>query len=85
MDGIQPEGLRIQELLGRLSREPITEIILAINPTVEGDTTMLYLMEVLRQFPVKVSKLAYGLPMGSDIEYADELTLQKAFQGRAAL
>ena len=85
IDGIHPELLRIKELVERLKTEPITELILAINPSIEGDATMLYLQSVLETFPITITKLAYGLPMGSDIDYADEMTLQKALAGRQKL
>ena len=85
LDGIHPEVLRIQELVERLRSGTFTEIILAINPTVEGDATLLYLNSVLASFQIKTTKLAYGLPMGGDIEYADELTLQQAFHGRTGI
>ena len=82
LDGIHPEMLRIQELVKRIREKHFTEIILAINPTVEGDVTMLYLKDLMAKFKLKVTKLAYGLPMGSEIEYADQMTLQKSSQGR---
>ncbi len=82
LDGIHPELLRINELQRRLSEEPVKEIILAINPTVEGDATILYLSSVLRQYSVTLSQLAYGLPMGANIDYTDEITLRLAFDGR---
>ncbi len=85
IDGIHPEVLRIAELQARLQSESVSEVILAINPTIEGDTTVLYLTKLLKQYPITVSKLAYGLPVGSDIDYADEMTLQKAFQGRTSV
>lgn len=85
LDGIHPELLRINELQHRLKDEPIQEVILAINPTVEGDATILYLSNVLRQFSVTVSQLAYGLPMGANIDYTDEITLRRAFDGRSPI
>ena len=85
LDGIHPETLRIQELMARLKTEPIAELILAINPTVEGEATILYLTHELKGYPVKLTKLAYGLPVGGDIDYADEMTLQRAFQGRVQI
>lgn len=84
LDGIHPELLRLRELVDRLKNKAFSEVILAINPTVEGDATILYLEKLLAPLQVKVSRLAYGLPMGADIEYTDELTLQKAFQGRVS-
>jgi len=85
IDGIYPESLRIQELLNRLSSTSFSEVIFAINPTIEGDATTLYLTKVLERFGILLSKLAYGLPVGSDMDYADELTLQKAILGRSAV
>lgn len=82
IDGIHPELLRIQELMDRIRAATVTELILAINPTVEGDATVLYLQHILKHFPIRITRLAYGLPMGADIDYADDLTLLKAFQGR---
>ncbi len=82
IDGIYPEGLRIRELEVRLRDTGLKEIILAINPTIEGDATSLFLVNLLKPYTIPVSKLAYGLPVGSDMDYADEMTLQKAFQGR---
>lgn len=82
LDGVHPEMLRIKELLERVKLTQFSEVILAINPTVEGDVTMLYLKELLANFKLKVTKLAYGLPMGSEMEYADQITLQKSLQGR---
>jgi recombination protein RecR len=82
IDGIHPEMLRIEELVTRLRTGEVTEIILAINATVEGDTTCLYLSNMLSGLNISISKLAYGLPVGADIDYADELTLQKALTGR---
>lgn len=85
IDGVHPDVLRIKELYQRLDDEPIEEVILAINPTIEGDATVLYLSNTLKQRGVTITKLAHGLPMGSDIDYADDLTLQKAFMGRNVL
>lgn len=85
LEGIHPEMLRVQELVDRLKQGRVSELIFAINSTVEGDTTILYLTQVLRPLGVKLSKLAYGLPMGADIDYTDELTLTKALQGRVEL
>jgi recombination protein RecR len=82
IDGVGPSNLRINELLSRVSTGKVSEIILATNPTVEGDTTALYLQGKLKSMNVKVSRLALGLPMGGDLEYADRLTLARAFSGR---
>jgi recombination protein RecR len=85
IDGIHPETLRIQELIARLKQDAIKEIILAINPTIEGDATILYLSKILEPFQIKLTKLAYGLPIGSNIDYADEITLQKSLLGRTLI
>ena len=85
IDGIHPETLRIKELLDRLNKKNIEEIIFAINPTIEGDATVLYLTQLLTGSQIKLTKLAHGLPMGADIDYADELTLQKALSGRTII
>ena len=82
IDGIGPEQLRVRELLGRLDGEGITEIILCTNPNIEGDATALYLASLLKALPVKVTRIASGLPVGGDLEYADELTLGRALEGR---
>ena len=82
IDGIGPDKLRIRELLARLQPEGIDEIILATNPNIEGDATALYLGSLLKELPVKVTQLASGLPVGGDLEYADEVTLGRALEGR---
>lgn len=85
LDGIGPEDIKLKELLDRLyqSGSPkIEELILALNPTVEGETTILYLQKLLKPLGIKVSRIARGLPVGSDIELADEVTLAKAIEGR---
>lgn len=83
--GIGPETLRMKELVARVEHEGITEIIAATNPTVEGDTTALYLARLLKPLGVMVSRLASGLPVGGDIDYADEITLGRALAGRKEL
>lgn len=85
MDGIGPDDIRVRELLERVHSADIKEIILAINPTVEGEATSMYLTKLLKPFGVKVSRIAFGLPLGSELEYADELTLTKALEGRREL
>jgi recombination protein RecR len=85
IDGIGPEQLRVRELLARLGAEPITEVILCFNPNIEGDATALYLANLLKPLPPKVTRLASGLPVGGDLEYADELTLGRALEGRRPL
>jgi len=82
LDGIGPEELKVKELLQRLSTSSIEEIILAMNPNVEGETTTLYLSRLLKPFGIKVTRIARGLPVGSDLEFADEATLSRAFEGR---
>ena len=82
IDGIGPDQLRIRELLARLEPEGITELILCTNPNIEGDATALYLASLLKVLPVKVTRIASGLPVGGDLEYADELTLGRALEGR---
>lgn len=82
LDGIGPESLRIKELLERVKDSGVREVIVATNPTVEGEATALYLSKVIRPFGVTVTRIARGLPMGGDIEYADVVTLGKAIEGR---
>lgn len=82
IDGIGPEDLRIDSLLRRVREESFHEIILATNPTVEGDTTAVYLAGLLKDLGVSVTRLALGLPVGGDLEYADRLTLARALEGR---
>ena len=85
MEGIGPEQLKIRELLVRLDPENVQEIIVCTNPTVEGDVTALYLARTMRPLAVKVTRIASGLPVGGDLEYADELTLGRALEGRQEL
>jgi recombination protein RecR len=85
LDGIGPDKLRIGELLNRVRRDGARELILAFNPTIEGDTTALYLQKLLKDLDVEVSRLASGLPVGGDLEYADKLTLSRSFRGRTKL
>lgn len=85
LDGIGPEQLSIGKLIERIRLGSIIEVILATNPTVEGDTTALYLQRLLTETGVKVSRLASGLPVGGDLEYADKLTLARSFRGRISL
>jgi len=81
LDGVGPENLRIKELLRRLNKD-VKEVILALNPTVEGEATVIYLTRLIKPLGVKVTRIAYGLPVGSDMDYADEVTLTKSFEGR---
>jgi len=82
LDGIGPEEIKVKELMARLKREGIAEVILATNPTVEGGATALYLTELIKPLGVKVTRIAYGIPMGGEIEYVDAMTLSKALEGR---
>jgi recombination protein RecR len=82
LEGIGPGNLSIGPLLSRLRGTEVRELILAVNPTVEGDTTALYIQKLLRDFDVEVTRLASGLPVGGDLEYADRLTLSRSFRGR---
>ena len=82
LEGIGPDHLRMKELLERLQKEKISEVILANNPTVEGGATALYLVDLIKPLGIKVTRIAYGIPMGSEIEYSDGMTLSKALEGR---
>lgn len=82
LDGRGPDKLSIRELINRVPAENVKEVILAINPTIEGDATVLYLSQLLKPLGPKVSRIAFGLPVGSDLEYADDMTLTKALEGR---
>jgi len=83
LEGIGPEDLRVQELLARIQRGPgIQEIILATNPNLEGEATAMYLERLIKPFGIKLTRLARGLPVGGDLEYADEVTLTRALEGR---
>ena len=85
MDGIGAEDIRIKELLTRLTNEEVQEVILALSPSVEGEATSLYLTKLIKPFGIKLSRIAFGLPVGADLEYADEVTLAKAIEGRREL
>ena len=82
LDGIGPEQLKIRELLVRIEPENVKEVILCMNPNTEGDVTSMYLARILKPLGVKVTRIASGLPVGGDLEYADELTLGRALEGR---
>ncbi len=82
IDGITPDRLKIKELIARVKSGSVQEVIIATNPNTKGEMTAQYIKEVLIPLPVRVSRIAYGLPMGSDIEFADEVTLGKALEGR---
>ena len=81
-DGIKPEDLRIRELLERLGRTGITEVILATNPNVEGEATSMYIQRLISPLGIRVTRLARGLPFGGDLEYADDVTISRALEGR---
>ncbi|MCR8636144.1 MULTISPECIES: recombination mediator RecR [Paenibacillus] len=85
MEGIGPDEIRIADLLKRLSDERVQELILATNPNIEGEATAMYLSRLVRSFGLKVTRIAHGLPVGGDLEYADEVTLTKALEGRREL
>jgi recombination protein RecR len=82
IDGVGPENLRIKELMARLAETTISEVIIATDPNLEGEATATYLTRLIKPLGVKVSRLASGLPVGGDLEYADEITLGRAFEGR---
>ena len=85
IEGVGPEQLRVKELLTRLESEGIVEVILCTNPNIEGEATALYLARLLKALDIKVTRIASGLPVGGDLEYADELTLGRALEGRREL
>ena len=82
LDGIGPEDLKVRELLARLESGDTAEVILATNPNVEGEATAIYLAKLIRPLGVRVTRIARGLPVGGDLEYADQVTLSKALEGR---
>lgn len=82
MDGVGPDGIRIKELLARLNNDEVKEVIMATNPTVEGEATAMYISKLLKPLGIKISRLAYGIPVGGDLQYADEVTLSRALKGR---
>ena len=85
MKGIGPEQLRVKQLLVRVAETDVREIIMATNPTVEGEATAMYLAKLLRPFEVKITRLAYGIPVGGDLEYTDDVTLRRSLEGRSEL
>lgn len=85
MEGIGPDQIHIAELLKRLGDEQVQELILATNPNIEGEATAMYLSRLVKGFGLKVTRIAHGLPVGGDLEYADEVTLTKALEGRREL
>ena len=82
LDNVGPDQLKIKELMARLSEGTVTEIIMATNPTVEGEATASYISRLVKPMGIKVTRLAYGIPVGGDLEYADEFTLARAIEGR---
>lgn len=85
MNGIGPEDITIKELLSRIGTDEVKEVIMATNPTVEGEATAMYISRLLKPMGITVSRLAYGIPVGAELEYADEVTLTKALEGRRTL
>lgn len=85
MNGIGPNDIRIKELVSRLTDDTVNEVIMATNPTAEGEATAVYISKLLKPMGIKVTRLAYGMPVGSDLEYADEVTLSRALDGRHLL
>lgn len=85
MEGIGPEDIHISELLRRLEDEEVKELILATNPNIEGEATAMYISRLVKPFGIRVTRIAHGLPVGGDLEYADEVTISKALEGRREL
>lgn len=85
LSGIGPEEIRIKELLSRIKNVDVKEVIMATNPTVEGEATAMYISRLLRPMNIKVTRLAYGIPVGGNLEYADEITLSRALDGRSEI
>lgn len=82
MDGIGPDMIKVKELIQRVGTQDVTEIIMATNPTIEGEATAMYVARLLKPMGIKVTRIAHGLPVGGDLEYADEVTISKALEGR---
>ncbi len=82
MNGVTPNDIRIKELLGRIDKEGVREVIMATNPDVEGEATAMYIARLLKPFDIRVTRLAYGIPVGSHLEFADDATLMRALEGR---
>ena len=82
LEGVGPDQIRIKELLNRLADDTVKEVIMATNPNVEGEATAMYIAKLLKPMGVKVTRIAHGLPIGGDLEYADEVTLSKAMENR---
>ncbi|SDL14827.1 recombination mediator RecR [Natronincola ferrireducens] len=85
LEGIGPEEIKIKELLARLTHQEVKEVVLATNPNIEGEATAMYIAKLLKPMGIKVTRIAYGIPVGGDLEYADEITLSKALEGRREL
>jgi len=85
IEGVGPDQLRVKELMARVDQEGVKEVIVATNPTVEGDTTAMYLARLIKPLEIRVTRLASGLPVGGDLDYADEITLGRALEGRSEL
>lgn len=86
LDGVGPEDIRVKELLGRLAENPdVREIIMATNPTIEGEATAMYISRLVKPLGIAITRIAHGIPVGGDLEYADEVTLAKALEGRREL
>lgn len=85
MEGIGPEDIKLKELIIRLQNQPVQEVIVATNPTIEGEATAMYLSKILKSTGIVVSRLAHGIPMGGDLEYADQMTLAKSLEHRRTL
>jgi recombination protein RecR len=84
LDGVGPEQIRLKELFARFDTEKINEVIIATNPSSEGEATAHYLLQILKDRPVRVTRIAYGIPMGGDLKYTDRITLERAMKGRQA-
>ena len=85
MDGVGPDDIRIKELMTRIAGGEVKEVIMATNPNLEGETTAMYISKLIKPFGVKVTRIAHGVPVGGELEYADEITLTRALQGRIEL
>ena len=85
MDGIGPEDINLKSLIPRLQGEDVQELIIATNPNIEGEATAMYIARLIKPSGIKVSRIAHGIPVGGDLEYADEVTLLKAMEGRRQL
>lgn len=85
MDGVGPEQINVKSLLERIAKGGVEEVIMATNPTVEGEATAMYIARLLKPLGVRVTRLAYGIPVGGNLEYADEVTLYRALAGRSEL